>query len=245
MLVEAWTEVVPDTTSESGPPSYWYLPADGPALGVHTNDGELVTTLRPHHPALLGHPVLGAPVSHRGHLDVPVPGAGIWRLRPDGTDQDWLPATGLPEADLFAWCGTQLGLLFTSTSAHPRVLRAYDPATLTHLSFWDIDLGPAPVPLTHVCGGVFTPNQRLVLVSGKPSAGVPNTIACFDLVPNPRHHRHPLHARCGGARSLPEVTGDIAGVAIRPAWIGDTYAPLHVLSASGFPPHSFSVPEDL
>lgn len=240
--VTDWTEVRAENVDCNH--VCWYLPtteAGKPALGAHAHDGEQLGLL----PAAAAVPPaasFGAPVTHRGHLDVPATGpAGIWRLRPDGTDQTWLPAQQLPDADLFTWCGSQLGLLYTSAAHNPRVLRAYDPTTLAHLPYWDIDLGPSPLPLPQLRGGVFTPNRRLLLVSGGP--GSPNTLACFDLVQNPRHHRRPLAARCSGARLLPEVTGEIAGLAIRPVWIGDTYAPVHILSSAGFPAHSFRVPD--
>ncbi|MGW0520918.1 hypothetical protein [Crossiella sp. NPDC003009] len=242
--VAAWTEVRTEATT-SCEHVCWYLPTTSgghPALGAHAHDGEQLGLLHPAAPVPATATGFGAPVSHRGHLDVPVTGpAGIWRLRPDGTDQSWLPAKELPDADLFTWCGSQLGLLYTSAACHPRTLRAYDPTTLAHLPYWDIDLGPSPLPLTHVRGGVFTPNRRLLLVSGAP--GEPSTLSCFDLVQNPRHHRRPLSARCSGARALSEITGEITGLAIRPVWIGDTYAPLHILSTAGFPAHSFRVPD--
>ncbi|MCK2238661.1 MULTISPECIES: hypothetical protein [unclassified Crossiella] len=241
--VSDWTEV--RTGSVSCDHVCWYLPtsaAGGRALGAHAHDGENLGLLHPAPSVLATAGGFGAPVSHRGHLDVPVTGpAGIWRLRPDGTGQSWLPAKELPEEGLFTWCGNQLGLLYTSATRHPRTLRAYDPTTLSHLPYWDIDLGPSPLPLTDIRGGVFTPNRRLLLVGGGPE-GV-NTLACFDLVQNPRHHRRPLSARCSGARLLPEITGEIAGLAIRPVWIGDTYAPVHILSTAGFPAHSFRVPD--
>ncbi|MGO1052388.1 hypothetical protein [Crossiella sp. CA198] len=167
-------------------------------------------------------------------------GHDLGTLRPVPQVATWAPTghPGLPEElPEPGVLGTHDGFHYTVDPATPRWLRAHHPESLIPEPGLDIPLGPAPLPLTGIRGGVFTPNSRVLLI-----AADPNAVFCFDLLHVPGQPR-PVGV-CTGARLLPEVPGRATGLVLRPWWHGGEYTPLHVLTAHGGA-HGLAVPEPI
>ncbi|MCO1576230.1 hypothetical protein M8C13_10735 [Crossiella sp. SN42] len=167
-------------------------------------------------------------------------GHDLAALRPVPHVGDWAPTgcPGLPDRPPQPGVlGEHDGVHYTVAPTAPRWLRAHDPATHTPDPGRDIPLGPAPLPLTGVRGGLFTPNSRVLLI-----ADDPNTVFCFDLLRVPGEPR--LIGVCTGARPLPELPGRTTALVLRSWWQDGKFTPLHVLTAHGGA-HGLAVPEPI
>ncbi|MBP2471486.1 hypothetical protein JOF53_000358 [Crossiella equi] len=147
------------------------------------------------------------------------------QLRPVPHVADWAP-TGHPtppgHAPAPGAVGTYDGVPYTVDPAAPRLLRAQGPGP-------DIPLGPTPLPLAGVRGGLVTPHGRVLLV-----ADAPNAVFCFDLLHTGAPHPYPYTGICTGARPLPELSSPATGLVLRSWWSPDgDFLPLHVLTADG------------
>ena len=192
-------------------------------------------------------PHFGAPGVFDGWVHVPVQGPrGVWRFRVDGTDQKWKIAAVLPtdanfaSDDLFPWCAVHpvTGLLYTCNYGTPDRLMAYHRETLQRQPAGDFRIGPAPIFIDRIQGGVFTAHGRLILVRSDY-----NAVFCFSS----------LNGHCFGAKALGDFGSDgseVESVAVRSWQFDGTRAEVHILeldndlpSGDDFDLHSFQVPD--
>jgi hypothetical protein len=186
---------------------------------------------------------VGAPDCFEGWIYVPLQGPyGVWKTKTDFSEQKWLPADTADNR--FPWCAVNPlnGRLYTSMfdifSGQKAVLFAYDRDTLQRRPEDDITLGPTPIHLDCIQGGVFTRNGRVIL-----SRSGPNGVFCFSS----------LTGYCFGARKLGDFgsTGsEVESVAVRDWQFNGTPAKVHVLELDNDWPskddcylHSYQVPD--
>lgn len=160
-------------------------------------------------------------------------------LRPVPRVSDWLPVT-CPDTAVTGTAGPGVigsheGASYTVDPAAPRWLRASDPDSGALRPDRDIPLGPTPLPLRGIRGGLITPHARVLLVAAEP-----NAVFCFDLLRVPGQ----LAGVCTGARLLPEVPGAASGLVLRACWCGGEYTPLHLLTTHGSA-YGLTVPEPI
>jgi len=192
-------------------------------------------------------PHFGAPAFDHGWIYVPIQGPhGVWRFSIDGTEQFWQKASyddfAFPgDDDLFPWCAIHpvTGVLYTCNFRTPPCLRAYDSESLEYRRPDDIKIGPAPLLLDHVQGGVFTSHGRLIL-----SCSDDNAVFCFSS----------LNGHCFGAQTLGNfgniVGSEVEGVTVRSVQFDGVPASVHIfelvnkgpLGPGDFDLHSFQVP---
>jgi hypothetical protein len=190
----------------------WFLSANGSKRVVVFDDNAGVTAVyslsQPLQDLLGNDRHIGAPGYYAGVLYVPVQNPyGVWRIDLASGAQAWL-RSDVQDQNIFPWCGVNPfnGLLYTINFDTPDVLLAYDRDTLTARAPDNIALGPTPIELTGVQGGVFTPRGRLILVesfSGRPSA-----VFCFSA----------LNGHCLGAELL-QSGPEYEAVAVRDSQI--------------------------
>jgi hypothetical protein len=114
---------------------------------------------------------LGALTVSNGWVYVPTQHPfGIWKVSTDFSKQAWLPASDLPQDDMFAWCdiNPENGLLYTSHFTRPEWLYAYDAraeadAPLVR-SGPDILIRQQVPETTRVQSACFTPSFRILML---------------------------------------------------------------------------------
>jgi hypothetical protein len=250
--VSRWRKVGVAFTSENTPHSEeaqgiatdgasWYLVSNGSKTIRMMNDrGGLIAEVAIPQGKQGAH--VGAPGYYDGWVYVPVQRPfGVWKVTADLSRAQWWPLT--VDGDQFPWCGVNPlnGRLYTSLSnaRNGRGLFAYDRLTMERRPEDDIQLGPSPIPLESIQGGMFTPRGRVLLCGS-----FPNRVHCFSA----------LTGHCFGSQDLGDFGSswsEIESVAVRPWQFGGTAATVHLLELDNDPIisgddcylHSYSVPQ--
>jgi hypothetical protein len=194
-------------------------------------------------------PHFGAPSYHDGSIYVPIQGVsirGVWRIALTGSQQ-WFKAAALPDDDLFAWCAIHpvTGVLYTCNYSHPVWIRGYelggsslDRCPQKDCPDYDIRIGPRPLDLDRVQGGVFTRHGRLILVRSDF-----NAVFCLSS----------LNGHCFGAQELGDFdhgSSEVEAVTIRGWHFNQVPAQVHISELDNDWPdkddfylHSYRVPD--